>query len=134
MLEKNLKEFRKLKGLAVSYDTPVGFNVSTATVSQETVMLTYTNPDFQSVAADGTLFTSYIFANEEIRYLGEISLTFTTDLYVQDIVVPEIVPLLRNQHIKVSGNMMAESPDENNEYEISFDIDVEDWTSRDQEV
>ena len=57
--EKNLKEFKLLKGLAVSYNTAMKFNVSTGRVSEETVAVNYTEPSFEpQVSANGTLFTA----------------------------------------------------------------------------
>ena len=104
-------------------------------MATETVHVNYVESEFDPEAvADGTLFTAYFFADEESRKLGEINLSFTTDLGVQNVTVPQIIPLLRNQHIKVSGNMMAESPDPENEFEISFDIEVEDWGASNQDV
>ena len=42
--------------------------------------------------------------------------------------------MLRNQHVKVSGNMMKESPIEDTEFDIVFDIDVEDWESANSDI
>lgn len=136
VLEKNLKEFNLLKGLAVSYEASMAFDVSTGKVLEGTTsIVNYTNTDFNpEVVADGTLFSAYFFTNEESQKLGEINLNFTTDLGVQNVVVPQIVPLLRNQHIKVSGNMMNESPDPDNEFEISFEVEVEDWGTSNQDI
>ena len=135
LLEKNLREFKLLKGLAVSLDASMKFNVSTGKASEETTKVSYTESAFNPEAsADGTLFTAYLFSNEGSQKLGEIDLNFTTDLGVQHVVVPQIVPLLRNQHIKVSGNMMSVSPDPDYEFEISFDVDVEEWGTSDQDI
>lgn len=132
VLEKNLREFNLLWRLSVSYDAATKFDVSTGkVVDGETATADFTVPEFDAEATpDGTLFSAYIFANEENLDMGEIYLTFTTKQGVQNVTVPaNLVPLLRNQHIKVSGNMMAESPIEDTEYDIVFDIDVEEWES-----
>ena len=135
VLEKNLREFNLLKGLTVSYAASMKFDVSTGKASEETTTVNYAESNFHPEAAtDGTLFTAYFFANEESRKMGEINLSFTTDLGLQQVVIPQIIPLLRNQHIKVSANMMAESPDPDNEFEISFDIEVEDWSTSNQDI
>lgn len=135
VLEKNLREYKLLKGLAVSYDTSMKFNVSTGKASEETSTVSYVESNFDAEAATGgTLFTAYFFANEESRKMGEINLSFTTDLGVQHVVIPQMIPLLRNQHIKVSGNMMAESPDPDLEFEVSFDVEVEEWGTSNQEI
>lgn len=135
VLEKNLKEFNLLKGLSVSYSASMKFNVNTGSTFGEETDVDYVNSDFNpALKTDGTLFTAYLFANEEGKKLGEVNLSFTTDLGVQHVVVPQIIPLLRNQHIKVSGNMMAESPDPNNDFEISFDVEVADWGASDQDI
>lgn len=67
--------------------------------------------------------------------MGEIKLNFTTKQGQQNVTVPaDLVPLLRNQHVKVSGNMMKESPIEDTEFDIVFDIDVEDWESANSDI
>lgn len=135
VLEKNLKEYNLLKGLTVSYAASMKFNVGTGKASEETATVNYAESNFnQEAATDGTLFTAYLFANEESQKMGEINVSFTTDLGIQKVVIPQIIPLLRNQHIKVSANMMAESPDPDNEFEISFDIEIEDWSTSEQDI
>lgn len=55
-------------------------------------------------------------------------MSFTTKQGVQNVTVPaDLVPVIRNQHIKVSGNMMRESPIEDTEFDITYDINVDDW-------
>lgn len=135
ILEKNRKEFNLLQQITVAYSAPAKFNVSTGKVLEESTCVSYTDTNFNpEAAADGTLFSAYFFAGEEERKLGEVCLSFTTSLGVQDVVIPQIIPLLRNQHIKVSSNMMAETPDPDNEFEISFDIEVEEWGASNQEI
>lgn len=135
VIEKNLREFNLLKGLDVSFDTYTGFDVSTGKVQEGQAKLSFREENFNpETALNGTVFTSYVFSNAESRNFGKIEMSFTTELGVQNVVVPEIIPLLRGQHIKVSGNMMAESPDPDTEYEISFDIDVEGWEDSDQTI
>lgn len=132
VLEKNLREFKLLWALSASYDAASMFDVSTGkVVDGETTTAQISIPEFDSEATpDGTLFSAYIFANEESEDMGEIKLNFTTKQGQQNVTVPAgLVPLLRNQHVKVSGNMMAESPIEDTEFDIVFDIDVEDWES-----
>ena len=135
ILEKNLKEFNLLKGLTVKFSAHTSFNVNTAKAQDESEEVKYTDASFNpELAADGTLFSAYFFIDEEGRKLEEVNLDFTTDLGVQNVVVPQIIPLLRNQHIKVSGNMMSESPDPDNEFEVSFDIEVEEWGTSNQDI
>lgn len=129
VLEKNLREFNLLKGLTANYKAPAAFDISTGTVTGEAIDVSLSIPSFDSASApDGTLFSTYIFAGEEDGAMGEIHLGFTTKQGVQQVTVPaDLVPVLRNQHIKVSGNMMNESPIEDTEFDITFDINVSDW-------
>lgn len=135
ILEKNLKEFHLLKGLAVVFNAFTRFDVSVGKALGEMVSVNYADTEFNPGATtDGTLVSAYFLTGEEGQMLGEVSLDFTTDLGVQHVVIPQIIPLLRNQHIKVSGNMMSESPDPDNEFEISFDVEVEDWGTSNQDI
>lgn len=129
VLEKNLREFNLLKGLTVNYKAPAAFDISTGTVYGEATVVSLSIPTFNSAATpDGTLFSTYIFAGEEDGAMGEIQLSFTTKQGIQQVTIPaDLVPVLRNQHIKVSGNMMNESPIEDTEFDITFDINVSDW-------
>lgn len=137
VLEKNLREFKLLWALSGSYNATSKFNVSTGkAVDGEMVTVDFSIPKFNWEATpDGTLFSAYIFANEESEDMGEIKLNFTTKQGQQNVTVPaDLVPLLRNQHVKVSGNMMKESPIEDTEFDIVFDIDVEDWESANSDI
>lgn len=131
VLEKNLREFNRLKGLSVSYSTATKFDISTGKVVGDRIPVSFSVPEFNPVnTPDGTLFSSYIFANVNDQNMGEIQLSFTTKQGVQKVTVPaDLVPLLRNQHVKVSGNMMSESPADDTEFDIVFDINVDDWTT-----
>ena len=129
LMEKNLREFSLLQGLSATFTSYPQFNVATGTVGEETAQVNVNYPDFDpSVSSNGTLFSTYIFANAESRKWGNVELTFTTEFHgTQTVTVPDIVPLVRGNHVKVSGNMMAESPEPDTEFEINFDINVEDW-------
>lgn len=131
VLEKNLREYKLLLGLNATFTSYTTFNVATGTVGDATEVVNVNYPDFDpSKSENGTLFSTYIFSNAESRKWGNVQLTFTTDYNGEQIVtVPEIVPLMRGSHVKVSGNMMAESPEPDTEFDITFDIDVEDWVS-----
>ena len=111
-------------------------STSAPAVDGEMVTVDFSIPKFNWEATpDGTLFSAYIFANEESEDMGEIKLNFTTKQGQQNVTVPaDLVPLLRNQHVKVSGNMMKESPIEDTEFDIVFDIDVEDWESANSDI
>lgn len=136
ILEKNLREFNLLKGLSATYSAAAKFDSGTGKVSGDMVTVNFSNPEFTPEnSSDGTLFFAYVFANDEKQTMGEIQLSFTTKQGVQQVKVPaDLIPLLRNQHIKVSGNMMEESPGEDTEFDIIFDIDVADWTTGQVEI
>lgn len=134
-LEKNMKEFSLLEGLTVAYSTSVKFNVHTGKLLGKNMDVNYVDTNFNpEMVADGTLFSAYFFTGEKGGKLGEVKLGFTTSLGIQEVVIPQIIPLLSNQHIKVSGNMMAETPDPDNEFEINFDIEVEEWETSNQDI
>lgn len=131
VLEKNLREFGKLLGLKASFKAPLAFNTLTGMAASEEAVLNVDTPTFDPAAApDGTLFSAYIFSNTESRNMDAIQLTFITKEGTKDVAVPAgLVPLWRGQHVKVSGNMMAETAPDNTDFDITFDIDVEDWSS-----
>ena len=131
VLEKNLREFKKLLGLEASFKAPLAFNAATGIAATEETVLSIGMPTFNPAdTPDGTLFSAYIFSNTESRNMDAIQLTFTTKEGTKDVAVPAgLVPLLRGQHVKVSGNMMAETPPDNTDFDITFDIDVEEWSS-----
>lgn len=130
VLEKNLREFNLLQGLSVSYNAAAKFDISTGKVVGEEIAVTHTVSVFNPAdTPDGTLFSTYIFADEDSSDMDEIHLSFTTKQGVQNVKIPSgLIPLLRNQHVKVSGNMMRESPMET-EFDIIFDVDVAEWES-----
>ena len=76
VLEKNLREFKLLWALSGSYNATSKFNVSTGkAVDGEMVTVDFSIPKFNWEATpDGTLFSAYIFANEESEDMGEIKL------------------------------------------------------------
>ncbi|WP_154656054.1 DUF6562 domain-containing protein [Bacteroides gallinarum] len=136
VLEKNLREFNLLWGLTVSYEAAAKFDAGSGRVIEDAVAVNYAVSDFNpEMTPDGTLFSTYVFADGEDRNMGEIHLSFTTKQGVQHVIVPAgLIPVIRNQHIKVSGNMMAESPIEDTEFDITYDIDVDDWVSGSVEI
>lgn len=136
VLEKNLREFKLLRGLSSSFEAATTFNVSTGTIVGNMASVKHSVSEFNPESApDGTLFSTYIFANEESRNMGEIVLSFTTKQGIQNVTVPaDLVPVIRNQHIKVSGNMMAESPMDDTEVDIIYDINVDDWDSDELDI
>lgn len=132
--EKKVKELSKLKKLTVGYSTPVTFNVKTGKVIGENVAVDYTNAEFDATAAtDGTLFTAYVFADEESPEFGNISLNFVTETEAYNATVPRIIPLQPGQHIQVSGHMMTATPDVG-DFEIAFDMEMTDWEDSNQTI
>lgn len=131
VLEKNLREFKKLLGLKASFKAPLVFNAVTGIATTEETVLSVDIPTFNpDDTPDGTLFSAYVFSNMESHNMDAIQLTFITKEGTKDVAVPAgLVPLLRGQHVKVSGNMMAETPPDNTDFDITFDIDVEEWSS-----
>lgn len=132
--EKKVKELSKLKTLTVAYSTPVAFNVKTGKVAGESVAVDYTNAKFDATATtDGTLFSTYVFADEESPKFGNISLNFVTETETYNATVPQIIPLQSGQHIQVSGHMMTATPDVG-DFEIAFDMEVTDWEDSNQTI
>lgn len=137
--ENNLDEFGYLKKIVASYESFFKFNVSTGTIIEEKQKVTYNEPNFDPlVMTDGTLFTVYLFSDDKERRLGEIDMKLTksissSDTEEQQVTVPDIIPLMRGQHVKVSGSML-EVTERENEFDIIFDIDVEDWKTSDVDI
>lgn len=136
ILEKNLREFNLLQSLVASYSAPAAFNVSTGETLGNPETVTHSVAAFNPAAApDGTLFSAYVFADKVVAYMDEIHLTFTNKHGTQNVTVPsDLVPLSRNRHVKVSGNMMSESPEDDTQFDIVFDIDVADWETGNTEI
>lgn len=134
--EKDLAKFKLLQGLTVSLNVPTAFNVATGQVYEEVAMANYTDADFDpGVSPDGTLFAAYVFAKAEDYLLGEINLRFVTQkLPLQKVVIPAIIPVMRGKHVRVGGNMMEVSSVPDTNFEITYDIDITDWTESDQEI
>lgn len=134
--ENDKTELTRLKGLSLSYNSPVKFDVSSGKVSKDRSQVTYTNNNYNSeVAIESTLFTAYIFTDSESHEMGAIDLTLITAQGSPTITIPEeLITLERGRHIKVNGNMMKEVPDPDDIFEIVYDIDVDDWNSEDVDI
>ncbi len=137
--ENNLNEFSYLKEVSASYDSFYKFNVGTGTVIEEKQNVIYDEPNFDPlVMTDGTLFTVCLFSDDKERRLGEIDMKLTkwissSSTEEQQVTVPDIIPLLRGQHVKVSGSML-EITDRENEFDIIFDINVENWKNSNVDI
>lgn len=95
--------------------------------------------DFKpEVMAERTLLSFYTFANSETQKLGGVSLTFTTGIEAipeQTVNIPDnLIPIVRNRHVKVSAAMMQETPEPEIDFNITYDIDVADWDVADMTV
>lgn len=137
--ENNLDEFSYLRKVQASYESFLKFDVATGTVIEEKQEVTYNEPNFNpSTIVDGTLFSMYMFSDDKERRLGKLEMNLeklisSSSTKEQQVSVPDIIPLLRGQHIKVSGSML-EVTERENEFDILFDIDVEDWKSSNVDI
>lgn len=127
--EENLDEFAYLEQMKVSYATYEKFNVQTGKIIGEKVDVIYENKAFvPSVVPDGTYFTIYVLADDEERTLGTCQLMLTTSSTEKVVaIVPDIINLIQGNHVKVTGNIL-EDKEHNTQYEITYEVDVEDWT------
>ena len=135
--ENNLKEFNLVTAVDVSLAIPASFNVVSGTASAETVDLNHVDEAFNPASYPvGTLFSVFAFADAEERMLGEVDMRISTQrLPEQHIVVDaSVIPLIVGQHVEVSANMLGISPDPDTEFEITYEIEISDWTEADQVV
>lgn len=127
--EQNLNEFAYLTDVKVAYNAYVGFNVLAGKIIGETIEAVYENNTFDpAMVPDGTYFTTYVLADDEERTLGICKLTLTTKIETIEENMPDIINLIQGNHVKVSGNILGDK-EHNTEYEITYEIDVEDWTN-----
>lgn len=124
--DKSEENFAKCTTVSASLEIPNGFNVSTGTISSETVeaVLAATAPignqDATSGNADLRLFSCYIFADNDA--LGEIKLDFVTTDGGRSVAIPANVPVKKNTRTLVRGYLVAES--QNNG---QIDTDFGEW-------
>ena len=139
ILENNLDEFSYLRKVQASYESFFKFNVATGTIIEEKQKVTYNESNFNpSMILDGTLFSMYMFSDDKERRLGKLEMNLeklisSSSTKEQQVSVPDIIPLLRGQHVKVSGSML-EVTEREDEFDILFDIDVEDWKSSNVDI
>lgn len=138
--ENNRNELKYLKAVTASFNTFIGFNVTAGTVIEDNkLQVNFENQNFNlETSTEGTLFSTYVFADELQHNLGEIKLSLTksissTENKKIDITIPDIISLVGGQHIKVNASMMEDTEREN-EFDIIYDIDVEDWTESNVDI
>ncbi|KMW82566.1 DUF6562 domain-containing protein [Bacteroides sp. 3_1_13] len=137
--EENQREFNLLKELKTIFPVATTFNVATGMVAGTPVQQEHHVTDFKpEVMAERTLLSFYTFANSETQKLGSVSLTFTTGIEAipeQTVNIPDnLIPIVRNRHVKVSAAMMQETPEPEIDFNITYDIDVADWDVADMTV
>lgn len=137
--ENNLDEFSYLKSVSLTCNVYSKFDVETGTIIGDAESWKFENPAFDPApVADGTLFSTYMFADSNGRKVGGVSIELTKsvgdDIKSQEITVPEdIISLLPGQHVIVRASMM-DVDERDNEFMIDFDVDVDDWTSSEVEI
>ena len=137
--EENQREFNLLKELKAIFPVATTFNVATGMVAGTPVQQEHHVTDFKpEVMAERTLLSFYTFANSETQKLDGVSLTFTTGIEAipeQTVNIPDnLIPIVRNRHVKVSAAMMQETPEPEIDFNITYDIDVADWDVADMTV
>ena len=111
--DKSKENFAKCTSVSVSQEIPAGFDVSTGTISTETVVavLPATAPigtgEQEGEGFDLKLFSYYIFADNDA--LGEIGLTFVNTDGGRTVAIPANVPVKKNTRTLVRGYFVAES-------------------------
>ena len=137
--EENQREFNLLKELKAIFPVATTFNVATGMVAGTPVQQEHHVTDFKpEVMAERTLLSFYTFADSETQKLDGVSLTFTTGIEAipeQTVNIPDnLIPIVRNRHVKVSAAMMQETPEPEIDFNITYDIDVADWDVADMTV
>lgn len=135
--ENDIDALEKMKGISFTYEFPTQFNVKSGIVLAEKSKVTYSRDNFHAgLVQDGTLFFMYIFSDLEIAQMGALNLKFVTLAGEEkEVVIPEaLVELERGKHIKVSGNFMEKLPNIDTDFEIIYNVDVEDWSSEDVSI
>ena len=135
--ENDVDALEKIKGISFTYEFPARFNVNSGMVLAEKSKVTYSRDNFHAgLAPEGTLFFMYIFSDPEIVKMGALNLKFITQAGEEkEVVIPEaLVELERGKHIKVSGNFMEKLPNIDTDFEIIYNVDVEDWNSEDVSI
>lgn len=124
--DKSCENFATCTSISVSQEIPNGFDVSTGTITSETVtaVLPATAPigtgSQEGEEDDLRLFSCYIFADDDA--LGEINLTFEATGGGRSVAIPANVPVKQNTRTLVRGYLVADL--QNNG---QIDTDFEGW-------
>lgn len=138
--EKNLNEFSYLTSVTLSFSAAQAFDAFSGSVTGNAVNSKVEDADFDPTSiTDGTIFSVYLFADAEKRYINDMKFALTKSLgagetKMEEFSVPEnMIALLQGEHVVISGSMM-DADERDNEYFIDYDLDVEDWTSSEIEI
>lgn len=124
--DKSKDNFAKCTSISASHEIPNGFDVSTGTISSETVEATLSataplgNGEQVGEGNDLRLFSCYIFADNDA--LGEIKLDFVTTDGGRSVAIPANVPVKKNTRTQVRGYFVAESQSDG-----QIDTDFGEW-------
>lgn len=125
--EKDATSYGYCTGLTAQYDVPNTFNVLDGTVGSTTYSVTCSSKSSETQ----TLFSDYIFTTESSTF-GSIKLTFTGSKDLQDITIPDGIPLKRNFKTNASGRLISEQPAPTNGVELTVTMNTE-WNSLNEE-
>lgn len=137
IIEENLREYNLLKGLKAEFGLPDKFDVLNGMVVGENTNVVSDIANFvPNENTEGLLLTLYVFSKREKTYNGPIKLVFTTDKHgEQEVTIPEgLIPLIMGKQVNVSASMMTETPIEDTDYNITFNVSVLDWNDEELTV
>lgn len=133
IIENNAREFSLLSGVKTSYDAYTVFNVMTGSRGDEKETVNYDNQNFNpSAKTNNSIIDFCMFANADDGMLGSISLVLNHEKNGEKTInVPDIIPLERGANVKLSADMLDESP---SDFEITFDVEIDEWEIVDKDV
>lgn len=129
--DNNVNAVDRVTSLTVSYNFPTSFNAASGEVLAAREEVTYINGSYQPDLEDGQFFQMFVLTGPDGGNLDSVTFSIdTSDGKSYDIDIPEdLARLERGRHIKISADFMDKLPEEDIDFEISYDIEVEDWTS-----
>lgn len=138
LLENDLQKFNQLHCVIADLAMPQSFNVVKAAVTGEWKEVHYGDLSFNAEKhGRGNILTCFVFTDdkedENIATMGSIRLKFNEEEATVTEVPTGIIPLLNGHCMKVTGNILANLPDKSG-CDVSYDIDVDDWTESSQEL
>lgn len=135
--ENDKEALKRIKSLSFSYNFSTTFDVGSGQVLEDKSLVNYSNNNYDpETVIEGTFFMMYVLTSSDGRKMDAVSLHLeAVDGAIQDVIIPKtIVTLERGKHIKVNGDIVRKLPDPDVEFEIIYDVNVDDWNFEDVNV